>query len=65
MTILKTAARETKQRICFNTVLVSYRNSMYQLGFYDGEVRSNVPFLKSAETVFLLAGGTVTFKRFI
>ena len=35
------------------------------LGFYDGEVRSNLPFLKSAETVFLLAAGTVTFKWFI
>ena len=54
-----------KQRICFNTVVVSYWNSMYQLGFYDGEVRSNLPFLKSAETVFLLAAGTVTFKWFI
>ena len=38
---------------------------MYQLGFSDGEVRSNLPFLKSAETVFILAAGTVTFKRFI
>ena len=38
---------------------------MYQLGFYDGEVRSNLPCLKSAETVFLLAAGTVSFKRFI
>ena len=38
---------------------------MYQLGFYDGEVRSNLPFLKSVETVILLAAGTVTFKRFI
>ena len=35
---------------------------MYQLGFYDGEVRSNLPFLKSAKTVFLLAAGTITFK---
>ena len=35
---------------------------MYQLGFNDGEVSSNLPFLKSAETVFLLAAGTVTFK---
>ena len=34
---------------------------MYQLVFYEGEVRSNLPFLKSAETVFLLAVGTVTF----
>ena len=33
---------------------------MYQLGFYDGEVSSNLPFLKRAETVFLLAAGTVT-----
>ena len=32
---------------------------MYQVGFYDGEVRSNLLFLKSAETVFLLAAGTV------
>ena len=38
---------------------------MYQLGFYGGEVRSDLPFLKSAETVFLLAAGTVKFKRFI
>ena len=37
---------------------------MYQLGFYDGEVRSNLPFLKSAETGFLLAVSTVTFVRF-
>ena len=35
------------------------------LGFYDGEVRSNLPCLKSAETVFLLAAGTVSFKRSI
>ena len=34
-------------------------------GVYDGEFRSNLPFLKSAETVFLLAAGTVTFKWFI
>ena len=32
---------------------------MYQVGFYDGEVRSNLPFLESAETVFLLAAGAV------
>ena len=41
----------------------SSSSSMSQLGFNDGEVRSNLPFLKSAETVFLLAAGTVTFKR--
>ena len=38
---------------------------MYQLGFFDGEVRSNLPFLKRAETVLLLAADTVTFKQFI
>ena len=61
----ETFQHKQQQRICFNTVLVSYWNSVYQLGFYDGEVRSNLPFLKSAETVILLAAGTVTFKRFI
>ena len=33
--------------------------------FYDGEVRSYLSFLKSAETVLFLVAGTVTFKRFI
>ena len=42
---------------------ISSSSSMSQLGFNDGEVRPNLPFLKSAETVFLLAAGTVTFKR--
>ena len=41
----------------------SSSSSMSQLGFNDGEVRSNLPFFKSVETVFLLAAGTVTFKR--
>ena len=31
------------------------------IGFVDGEVRSNVPFLKRAETVFVLAADAVTF----
>ena len=38
---------------------------MYQFGFFDGEVRSNLPFLKRAEIVFLLAVDTVTFKQLI
>ena len=33
--------------------------------FFDGEVRSNLPFLKRAEIVFLLAADTVTFKQLI
>ena len=36
-----------------------------KLGFFDGEVRSNLPFLKRAEIVFLLAGDSVTFKQLI
>ena len=36
---------------------------MYQFYFFDGEVRSNLPFLKRAETVFLLAADTVKFKQ--
>ena len=35
----------------------SSSSSMSQLGFND------LPFFKSVETVFLLAAGTVTFKR--
>ena len=35
------------------------------LNFHAPRLRSNYAFLKSAETVFLLAAGTVTFKRFI
>ena len=38
---------------------------MYQLGFFDGEVRSNLPFLKRAEIVFIFAADTVTFKQLI
>ena len=41
----------------------SSSSSMSQLGFNDGEVRSNLPFFKSVETVILLAASTVTFKR--
>ena len=33
--------------------------------FFDSEVRSNLPFLKRAEAVFLLAADTVTFKQLI
>ena len=33
--------------------------------FFDGEVRSNLPFLKTGEIVFLLAANTVTFKQLI
>ena len=38
---------------------------MYQLGFFDAEIRSNLPFLKRAEIVFLPAADTVTFKQLI
>ena len=44
---------------------VSCSNAMYQLGFFDGEVKSNLPFLQRAKTVFLLAAATVTFKQLI
>ena len=36
-----------------------------QLGFYDGEVRSNLTLLKTAEAVFFLAADTFTFKQLI
>ena len=33
--------------------------------FFDGKIRSNLPFLKRAEIVFLFAANTVTFKQLI
>ena len=36
-----------------------------QLGFYDGEVRSNLTLLKTAEAVFFLAADTFTLKQLI
>ena len=32
---------------------------------FDGEIRSNLPFFKRAEIVFLRAANTVTFKQLI
>ena len=38
---------------------------MYQLGFVDGEVRSNLPFLKRAEIVFVLAVEETAYQKII
>ena len=35
------------------------------IAFFNGEVRSNLSFLKRAEVVFLLEADTATFKQLI
>ena len=56
--------QETAKNMLLNSVCFMLKFHV-SVAFFDGEVRSNLPFLKRAEIVFLLAANTVTFKQLI
>ena len=57
--------QETAKDVLYNSVCFMLKLHV-PIGFFEGEVRSNLPFLKRAdEIVFLIAADTVTYRQLI